>query len=135
MGVEEEATVRAFLAELESEQWDLALIDRALSRMAENARYHIFAWDDPFVGHDAIRAELLREASSPSNHRDVRIDIVAVASAGQIVFTERVDSGTVRGKPYTVHVVGVFEMDAAGKIAVLRDYLDSRELSVQFEQT
>jgi len=41
----------------------------------------------------------------------------------------------VRGKPYTVHVVGVFEMDAAGKIAVWRDYLDSRELSVQFEQT
>ena len=77
----------------------------------------------------------LREASSPSNHRDVRIDIVAIASVGQIVFTERVDSGTLRGKPYAVHVAGVFETDAEGKIAAWRDYLDSRELSVQLEQT
>ena len=135
MSVEQESTVLAFLAELESEQWDEARIDRAVSRMASDARYHIFAWEDPFVGHDAIRAELLREASSPSNHRDVQIDIVAIASVGQIVFTERVDSGTVRGKPYAVHVAGVFEMDAEGKIAAWRDYLDSRELSVQLEQT
>ena len=135
MGAEQEATVRAFLAELDCEEWDLARVDRALSRMAANARYHIFAWEAPFVGHDAIRAELLREASSPSNHRVVRIDIIAIASVGQIVFTERVDSGTLRGKPYAVHVAGVFEMDAEDKIAAWRDYLDSRELSVQLEQT
>src|SRR4051812_9240814 len=85
--------------------------------MAANARYHIFAWEDPFVGHDAIRAELLREASTPSNYRVARIDIVAIASVGQIVFTERVDSGTLRGKPYAVHVAGAFEMDAGRHLA------------------
>jgi limonene-1,2-epoxide hydrolase len=116
---------------LEGEQWDPAQIERAVSRMASDARYHIFAWEDPFVGHDAIRAELLREAS---HHRDVRTDIVAIASVGHIVFTERVDSGILRDKPYTAHIAGVFEVDAADKIMAWRDYLDSRELSVQLGQ-
>jgi limonene-1,2-epoxide hydrolase len=132
MAVEQEATVRAFIAELEGEQWDPARVERTVSRMASDARYQIFAWGDPFVGHDAIRAELLRQAPLL---RDIRIDIVTIGSVGQTVFTERLDSMILRGKPVTSHIAGVFEVDAEGKIAAWREYLDSRELSVQLGQT
>ena len=36
-----------------------------------------------------------------------------------------------RGKPLICHIAGVFEVDAEGKIAAWREYLDTRELSVQ----
>ena len=128
MAVEEEATVRAFLGHFECDEWDSARVERAVSRMASDARYQIFAWDDPIVGHDAIRAELLRQAPLL---RDVRIEILTIGSVGQIVFTERRDSMILRGKPVTSHIAGVFEVDADGKIAAWREYLDSRELAVQ----
>jgi limonene-1,2-epoxide hydrolase len=133
MGVEQEAVVRAFLAEFETDPSDAALfVERVLSHMAPDAHYQIFAWDEPFVGHDAIRAELLRQAPLL---RDVRVEIVTIGSIGQIVFTERVDSMLLRGKPITSHIAGVFEVGADGKIAAWREYLDSRELSVQLGQT
>ena len=132
MGVEREAVVRAFLAEFETDQSDSALyVDRLLSHMASDARYQVIAWDEPFVGHDAIRAELLRQESVL---RDVRIEILMIGSVGDVVFTERVDSMILRGKPVASHIAGVFEVDAEGKIAAWRDYLDTRELSVQLGQ-
>ena len=132
MGVEQEATVRAFFAELEGEQWDPDLVERAVSRMASDARYQIHAWHDPVVGHDAIRAELLRQALI---YRDSRCEIVTIASAGHTVFTERLDTGIVNDKPLTVHIVGVLEVDAEGKIAAWRDYMDSREAAIQVGAT
>ena len=73
-------------------------------------------------------AELLRQAPV---WRDLRIDILTIGSVGPIVFTERLDSMILRGKPITSHIAGVYEVDAEGKIAAWRDYLDSRELAVQ----
>lgn len=128
MGAEQETAVRAFLAELEGEQQDSAQVERVVSRMASDARYQVIAWDEPIVGHDAIRAELLQQAELV---RDVRIEILTIASDGDIVFTERLDSMLLRGKPIASHIAGVYEVDAEGKIAAWRDYLDTRELSVQ----
>jgi limonene-1,2-epoxide hydrolase len=96
--------------------------------MASGARYQVIAWDDPFVGHNAIRAELLRQVPLV---RDVRIEILMIGSVGNVVFTERIDSMILRGKPIASHIAGVFEVDADGGIAAWRDYLDTRELSVQ----
>ena len=129
MGADQEAAVRAFLAEFETDQSDSALyVERLLSHMSSDARYQVIAWEDPHVGADAIRGELLRQAAA---YRDFRCEIYAIASADQTVFTERTDSMILRGKPVTVHIAGVFEVDADGKIAAWRDYLDSREVSVQ----
>ena len=129
MGVKEESAVTSFLAEFESDQSDLAVyVDRLLSHMSPDARFHVNAWEEPFVGHDAIRHEFLREAS---HMQDLHIETVAIASAEQIVFTQRLDSLILRGKPLTAHVAGVFEVDAEGKIAVWRDYFDSGEVAVQ----
>ena len=126
MGVEQEAVVRAFLADLEGEQLDAAQIERAVNRMTPDAEWHVVAWHDPFVGHDAIRAEFLREAQL---FRGLRIEILAIASTGNIVFNERIDSMMFRGKPLRAHIAGVFEVDADGKIAAWRDYSDTREVA------
>jgi limonene-1,2-epoxide hydrolase len=123
VGVEPEAAVRAFLAELEG-HLDADRTERVVNRMAADARYHVLAWHEPFVGHDAIRAELLRQGT-------VWIEIPTIASAGNVVFTERVDSMILRGKPIASRIVGVFEVDDEGKVSAWRDYLDSREVSTQ----
>lgn len=129
MDFEYEEVVRDFISEWECEHsWDSAQIERILDHMAPEARYHVFAWEEPFVGHDAIRDELLRQAPG---FRDTREEIVNVASVGQTVFVERRDWVTMNDERAGFHVVGVFEVDGDGKIAIWRDYLDSREITVK----
>jgi limonene-1,2-epoxide hydrolase len=130
MGQSEERAVREFLGELEVDRWDDALIERILDRMAPDARYHVYAWERPLTGRGEIRAELVRQAPLFSNFRT---EIKAMASADNLVFVERVDSQTVgkKQKLVTLHVAGVFEVDAAGKIVAWRDYLDGKELEAQ----
>jgi limonene-1,2-epoxide hydrolase len=82
------------------------------------------------VGHDAIRAELLRQAALI---RELRVEILTMASTRNIVFTERIDSMMLRGKALRSHIAGVFVVDADGKIAAWRDYCDTREVSVQMQ--
>ena len=89
LGIAQEEAVRDFVVETECEHMDAARIERLLDRMAPDARYHVRAWQEPFVGHDAIRAELLRQAPLFS---DGCYETVNVASVGQTVFSERVDS-------------------------------------------
>jgi limonene-1,2-epoxide hydrolase len=125
---EHEIAVRAFVAELQGHRYDSALIDRVLNHLTPAARYQVFAWEEPLVGHDAIRAELFRMAP---RFRDLRIEIVTIGSVGQTVFVERLDSMTINDQPVTFHVAAVYEVDADGKIAAWRDYLDSREVAAK----
>ena len=128
MGITQEEAVRDFVLEAECERMDASRIERLLDRMAPDARYHVCAWEEPFVGHDAIRAELLKQAPLFSNGC---YEIVNIASVGQTVFTERVDSVTIDEKRASFHLVGVFEVDAEGKIASWRDYFDRGENAVK----
>jgi limonene-1,2-epoxide hydrolase len=41
---------------------------------------------------------------------------------------------TMDGRRIPTHVVGVFDVDADGKIEYWRDYLDSREIAVQLRE-
>ena len=91
MGVDREVSVREFLADFECQRLDSSEVARLLSHMAPDAKYHVSAWEPPFVGHDAIRAELLQQGEVVT---DVRVEILSIASAGQTVFTERLDSMT-----------------------------------------
>jgi limonene-1,2-epoxide hydrolase len=93
--------------------------------MAPDAKYYVSAWEPPFVGHDAIRAELLRQGEVVT---DVRIEILSIASAGQTVFTERLDCMTMGGKPAEFHIAGVFDVGEDGKITTWRDYFDTKEM-------
>jgi limonene-1,2-epoxide hydrolase len=126
VGAEQEAVVRAFLATFESQRLDEAQVDRLLSFMAPDAKWHVSAWEPPFVGHDAIRAEALRQGQG---FTDLRIEILLIGSQGQSVFTERLDHMTMQAKPAAFHLAGVFEVDDDEKIAVWRDYFDSTEIA------
>ena len=128
MGATDEAAVTAFLAELNGEQWDAAQIERALDYLSPEVRYHIYAWEDPMIGRDAIRAEWLRQAEL---FHDFRSEIATIGSVGQTVFVEKREFMTLTGTPVTLHIVDVFEMACDGKIAVWRDYSDSREVAVK----
>jgi hypothetical protein len=92
MDSEQEAAVRSFILEFEGKRLDAAQVDRIVGRMTSNARYHVFAWEQPFVGRDAIRAELLRQAES---YGDTRFEILTTATVEQTVFVERRDSCTI----------------------------------------
>ena len=128
MGVDREASVREFLADFECQRLDSSEVARLLSHMAPDAKFHVCAWEPPFVGHDAIRAELLREGQG---FTDLRIEIMGIASADHRVFTERLDRMTMNAKPVEFHIAGVFEVDDGGKIAVWRDYFDTKEIEMQ----
>jgi limonene-1,2-epoxide hydrolase len=130
MGTPEEDAVRKFWAEAEvpDHHWDAAHIDRLVRYMTPDIHYHVYAWEDPVVGRDAVREELLRQA--PLFH-DFLSEVVTVASQGNTVFMERRDSMKIGRKPLTQHCVGVFEIDAEGKISAWRDYYDSKEIAVK----
>jgi limonene-1,2-epoxide hydrolase len=129
VSTDHEATVCEFLRAFEGKQLDAAQIDRLLDYMTADARYHVYAWEEPFVGREAIRAELLKEAPVFS---DGEFEFLNVASVGRTVFVERHDIITMFGKRAAVAVVGVFELDADGKITSWRDYFDSREIGAKF---
>jgi limonene-1,2-epoxide hydrolase len=128
MGSEQESAVRAFVAEFEGAEWDAAQIERILSHLAPDAGYQVYAWEPPVVGHDAIGADLLRQAHL---FRDLTSEIVTMASVGQTVVAERLDSLTINDKPVTLHVAAFFEVNPAGKIVNWREYLDSNEVAAK----
>jgi hypothetical protein len=85
VGATDEAAVMAFLAELNGEQWDAAQIERTLDYLSPEVRYHIYVWEDPMIGRDAIRAVWLRQAEL---FHDFRSEIATIGSVGQTVLVE-----------------------------------------------
>jgi hypothetical protein len=66
-----------------------------LDFMTPDARYHVFAWEEPFVGREAIREELLRQAP---HYGDGEYEFQNVASVT---------------RPLVSHARGDGEVDAA----------------------
>ena len=109
-----EAAVRAFCA-----AWAGRDVDAILAWFTDDAVYHNVPVA-PVRGHDEIRGVL--ETFVPPESA-IRFDVLAVASRGNVVFTERVDRFTVGDKEIALPVAGVFEV-RDGKIAAWRDYFD-----------
>jgi limonene-1,2-epoxide hydrolase len=130
MGAREETAVRKFWAEAEvpGDHWNAAQIDRLVECMTPDIHYHVYAWEHPVVGKDAVREELLRQA--PLFH-DFHSEILNMASQGGSVFIERRDSLMIGRKTLTQHVVSVFDVDGDAKISAWRDYYDSVEFAVK----
>lgn len=128
MGTANEEAARAFLREFEGPRLGPAQIERIVARMAPDARYYVFAWEEPHVGHETIRAELTTQAERMA---DCGFDFLHAASVGDTVFLQRIDWVTMAGKRIGIHVVGVVQFDADGKITSWRDYLDSREITTK----
>ena len=95
--------------------------------MAPDARYLVHAWEAPFVGHDTIRAEFLRQAPGI---RDLRIEILTIGSVGQIVLIEATTRSSSMTNPWRP-ISRACSKWTPGEDRSWRDYFDSREIAVQ----
>jgi limonene-1,2-epoxide hydrolase len=102
--------------------WKRMNVDEMLGYMTDDAVYHNIPID-PLEGRSEIRKGLHQFAGML---KAVEIKIVNIASAGNLVITERVDTMVLHdGKRTDLPVAGVFEL-RGGKICAWRDYFDMK---------
>jgi limonene-1,2-epoxide hydrolase len=118
-----EQIVRDFCA-----AWQRRDIDELLGFFTEDAVYHNIPID-PAQGHDAIRGVMMLFVPAA---REIEFRIDRMASDGDVVFTERVDTFVLANGKVTLPVAGVFEM-RDGKIAAWRDYFDMQQFMTQLQ--
>jgi limonene-1,2-epoxide hydrolase len=124
MGTHHEAIVRSFLDCLVAHD-----LEAALGHYANDATFHVSAWQAPLVGIEAIRGVLEREVALS----DYRYTIRNSASSDNVVFTEVVDGFRLGDKDITMHGSSVWEINHAGKISARRDYWDAKEFDQQVD--
>lgn len=115
-------TIETFIA-----AWGEYDLDKIYSFMADDIE-----WTDVPLstvnGIDQVRAKMAMfpgvEACGFDTHH--------IAANGNVVMTERTDWFEMKGKRRVIRVMGVFELNADGKIAKWRDYFDSAEFVREF---
>ena len=108
-----DAFVRNFMAAWERR--DTAFI---LDCFTEDAVYHSVPLT-PIVGKAAIEEWVRGFEAVPAGRIEVRNQV----ASGSVVMNERIDYITLNGKPVTLPICGVFEMDG-GRIRAWREYFD-----------
>ncbi len=108
-----ERIVSEFLA-----AWPRKNVDELMSYFADDAVYHNVPVP-PVEGADAIRKTFEGFVGAFS----IVLEVVNIASRGDLVFTERVERFVMDGRRFDLPVNGVFEL-RAGKIVSFRDYFD-----------
>jgi limonene-1,2-epoxide hydrolase len=93
----------------------------------EDAVYHNIPIA-PVVGRAAIESTLAQFLDPATS---VEFEVLAIASSGNIVLTERIDRFVLGGKSIALPVMGAFEITADGKIAAWRDYFDMQQFTGQ----
>jgi limonene-1,2-epoxide hydrolase len=121
MSTREEQVVCDFCA-----AWSRRDPDELLGFFTADAVYHNMPMA-PVSGREAIR-RVFDFFLPPSEKIDW--EVRHVASAGPVVFTERVDRFVMGGKVVELPVAGVFEL-RGDKIAAWRDYFDMQTWSRQ----
>jgi limonene-1,2-epoxide hydrolase len=103
--------------------WRRLDLDDAVSRITPDAVFTPDLKAQPVVGREAIR---VLWASYMERMKSYSMEQGAVVSAGGVVFLERIER-IVAVDDYAMElpIVGVFEIDGAGKIAAWRDYWDT----------
>jgi limonene-1,2-epoxide hydrolase len=123
-----EQIVRDFLALFHTSKLDVAALR---SMLADDTRYQPIVPIAPVrQGADAICGEMERQYKL---YDECACDILNIAVSGKTVFTERVDSvrQLANGQKTTTNVVGVFDIDAQGKITWWREYWDGLDCAGQ----
>ena len=90
-------------------------------------------WNDVTTtvrGRDAIEEHFKTQLSVIT---ELEFEILEVAVAGNVVFTERIDRMKVVGAQVELPVAGVFEVNDAGRIAAWRDYFDLNTVMTQIQ--
>jgi limonene-1,2-epoxide hydrolase len=103
--------------------WRRLDLEDAVSRIATDAAFTPDLKTEPVIGHEAIRALW---ASYMARMKAYSMEVGSVVGSGAVVFLERVERiVAVDGYEMSLPIVGVFEIDAAGKITAWRDYWDT----------
>lgn len=122
MASDPKVTVRAFFGDWATR--DPAVLVAYFAQDAE--------WSEasrvPARGHDEIRSVLELQVGFGS---DFEFEFRTIESAGNVVFTERIDRFLINGSQMVVPVAGFMELDEAGKIKAWRDYYDWSALESQ----
>jgi ketosteroid isomerase-like protein len=119
-----EALVRDFFARLNAED-----LEGIRSLLTEDAAWLPMARDMPgageYRGRDVIVDKFLKPIRGLFEHGSPSNSIISMASSGPLVLTETHGTGRLRdGRPYDNRYAWAFEV-RAGKIAMIREYLDS----------
>ena len=101
------------------EAWSRRNIDELLNFFTDDAVYHNMPID-AVQGKDGVRNML---SLFVPGSQTITFEIVHIASSGNVVHTERVDTFEMGDKTVVLPVAGVFEL-REGKIAAWRDYFD-----------
>jgi limonene-1,2-epoxide hydrolase len=125
MGAAQETVVREFLLHEQQQNTD-AMANMMTDGVVWQSNVPLLK---PRVGRDASRAELSRQSQMATWGLD-GTQVLNVASNDRVVFVERVVVFEMMGKPITLEVVAVFEVED-GKIAAWREYYDSVALARQ----
>lgn len=82
----------------------------------------------PVTGRDAIEATLAQFLTPATS---CEFEMLAIATVGNTVLTERVDRFVLNGKSIALPVMGSFELTPDGKIKAWRDYFDMQQFMSQ----
>ena len=94
--------------------------DELMGYFADDGVYYNMP-SEPWEGAAAVRAGIDGFLKGWSK---TEWELLNIAANGNTVIAERVDRTDVGGKHVDLPCVGVFELDAAGKIKIWRDYFD-----------
>jgi limonene-1,2-epoxide hydrolase len=120
-----ESVVRNFLA-----AWAQPRLDELVGFFSDDA---VFI-DGPRGVHrgiDAIRSELDAEISM--DFGGAKIDVNTLVAQSATVMMEGVENYRIGGKPFSLEVMGAFEIDADGRIARWRYSYDLKSITDQLE--
>jgi len=102
-------------------------VETLLGFFTEDAVYHNIPID-PVQGREAIGATLGMFLGPATK---AEFEILAIASNGGTVLTERIDRFEIGGKSIALPVMGAFEVTPEGGISAWRDYFDMAQFTSQ----
>jgi limonene-1,2-epoxide hydrolase len=111
---ENDALIRRFLA-----AWERRETDAILECFVEDGVYHAMPLP-PIAGKAALTEWVARFADRPP----ARLVVHHQAAAGDVVINERTDYITLNGKPVTLPICAVFELEG-DRIKAWREYFDT----------
>lgn len=82
----------------------------------------------PVTGREAIESTLAQFLAPATS---CEFEMLAIASSGNVVLTERIDRFVLGGKTIALPVMGTFELTPDGKIEAWRDYFDMQQFMSQ----
>lgn len=107
--------------------WNRNDLDAAYAMMADDIVWHNIPME-PALGIDGCKALM---AQFPPVE-GIEFETHHISANSNVVMTERTDKFLIGGKWRNIRLMGIFEVDAAGKIAKWRDYFDMVEFQREF---